>query len=1379
MSETDSSQGSTKFSSLLTTAMLLIMVFSSTLSNVSAVGSNQNDIGTSGGDLPDNISSPTSIPNLIFSSSITGSGELVSGTDQYDYLRVSLAANEGLAVELSFDQADDFDLAIFDSTQMAIDDSYMFNPETVTTNGTSTSGTVYIEIYGYSFGSMSNGSYDITIWKFTTSSTGGGSGSGGSSGIAIPSPCTGNGTTAPDILEPNDTPATATLASLLPVYCTGLSVEISSAGVANDDYFEIQMISGVTYYFNLTFSHASGDIDATLQDASGASLSFNGFVSMSSSSDNEAAEYTATTNFTAYFKVYHFSSFGSTGVVANVYDIELSTNNVGGGQSFSTIDVTMNNLTNVTIEMSGLTIGDTYQYEFYQSFENGMNESVTNQIAQGPYSFVATSINEVVNYTVSNGDIEGYYSVTANLSDNIGARLSSNEDSIYQEIMIAQVTSSTSGDIFASNLTIGNSYTIEWLTLDIVRFSNELNNNLNSTFDSALNLSLVGRDMVNFTASSPADSWQVNWTNPTTADEHFFVAAIYFAGTNINLSTSDGYIGTHDFSFIPQLPSAVITNYSLSTTSTNNDFTSEGLDLAVGDTYYQQFRVEDSGGADIDYSSITSYTATSQNMSFGTFFYNTPSISGQYCIFSELYDSNMIQLIGDYVCMQFVFDDDNDGIANENDICPNTTPGSMVDSNGCELSQKDTDGDGYNDDVDDYPNDATQWVDGDGDGYGDNPSGNVPDAFPYDNTQWADQDGDGYGDNPNGNYSDMFPTDPTQWSDSDGDGYGDNANGNNADMWPTDSTQWTDSDGDGYGDNPTGTNGDQFPFDGTQWADQDGDGYGDNQNGNDPDQFPTDGTQWEDQDGDGFGDNIGGNNADKFPTEPTQWYDSDDDGYGDNQAGLNPDAFPTDGTQWTDQDGDGYGDNANGNNPDKFNTDPTQWSDSDSDGYGDNANGNTPDLCPNTPFGDSVDTTGCSASQLDDDLDSVSNELDACPSTPAGESVDSSGCSGSQKDTDNDGVMDLYDACPSTVLNAIIDNSGCSEIQLDTDNDGINNEIDLCPTTSPQSLVNGQGCSASQRDTDLDGLKDNIDTCANTPSGELVDNQGCSESQKDDDFDTIYNDEDICPDTALNADYDSFGCSPDQYDTDDDKIDNTLDLCAATPVDEQVDSEGCSESQKDEDGDDIWNSDDLCYDTVEGRAVDQNGCSEYQKDDDEDGTKNINDACINTVIFNQSIVDSKGCTLNQIDTDGDGSNDAIDAFPNDPNESKDSDGDRVADRWDAYPDDPTKSESDSEESGNGMMYGLIAILVLGGVGALLVVQTRKPETVQESSAFAQEMTYDNLTDSNMSPSKEVPDIQSDTNPDTWEENGVHWTKDSEGNLSYFDQQTQTWNPYNL
>lgn len=87
-------------------------------------------------------------------------------------------------------------------------------------------------------------------------------------------------------------------------------------------------------------------------------------------------------------------------------------------------------------------------------------------------------------------------------------------------------------------------------------------------------------------------------------------------------------------------------------------------------------------------------------------------------------------------------DDDADGITNEFDLCQDTNPGAIVDADGCADYQRDSDGDGYTDDIDEFPNDASEHSDWDGDGYGDN-----SDAFPYDSTEWLDSDGDGYGNN--------------------------------------------------------------------------------------------------------------------------------------------------------------------------------------------------------------------------------------------------------------------------------------------------------------------------------------------------------------------------------------------------------------------------------------------------------------------------------------------------------------------------------------------------------------------------------------------------------------------------------------------------------
>jgi len=113
-------------------------------------------------------------------------------------------------------------------------------------------------------------------------------------------------------------------------------------------------------------------------------------------------------------------------------------------------------------------------------------------------------------------------------------------------------------------------------------------------------------------------------------------------------------------------------------------------------------------------------------------------------------------------------------------------------TNNNPLTPIDTDGDGYSDTIDVFPNDRNEWKDSDSDGVGDNSDafpnnryeqydsdndgvGNNADKFPYDATQTTDRDGDGYGDNPNGNTPDAFPDNPNEEKDSDRDGIGDNA----------------------------------------------------------------------------------------------------------------------------------------------------------------------------------------------------------------------------------------------------------------------------------------------------------------------------------------------------------------------------------------------------------------------------------------------------------------------------------------------------------------------------------------------------------------------------------------------------------------------------
>jgi hypothetical protein len=136
-----------------------------------------------------------------------------------------------------------------------------------------------------------------------------------------------------------------------------------------------------------------------------------------------------------------------------------------------------------------------------------------------------------------------------------------------------------------------------------------------------------------------------------------------------------------------------------------------------------------------------------------------------------------------------------------------------------EKPKEDTDGDGYPDEQDAFPEDPNEWKDTDGDNYGDN-----SDIFPYDPNEWLDSDHDSYGDN-----KDAFPNDPDEWKDKDKDNIGDNED--------------DDDDNDGISDNKEDANGNGRVDDGETNPldpDTDDDGHKDGD-----DDYPLDSTRWE------------------------------------------------------------------------------------------------------------------------------------------------------------------------------------------------------------------------------------------------------------------------------------------------------------------------------------------------------------------------------------------------------------------------------------------------------------------------------------------------------------------------------------------------------
>jgi len=221
------------------------------------------------------------------------------------------------------------------------------------------------------------------------------------------------------------------------------------------------------------------------------------------------------------------------------------------------------------------------------------------------------------------------------------------------------------------------------------------------------------------------------------------------------------------------------------------------------------------------------------------------------------------------------------------------------------LQWADADNDGYGD----------NFVDTDGDGISEGISDVCPMTYGESNSAASrgcpDSDGDGYTDP-----EDAFPDQPLQWADQDGDGFGDNVQFTDGDECIDVYGKSTengvqgcpDFDGDGHADpfgdfvaKPDCTGADAFPDDPLQWCDKDGDGIGDN--------YQVTNKTVIDEDNPGLMIELCDQIGDAFPNDATQWSDMDCDGRGDNNTGIAPDAFPLRKTQQDDNDGDGYGNN--------------------------------------------------------------------------------------------------------------------------------------------------------------------------------------------------------------------------------------------------------------------------------------------------------------------------------------------------------------------------------------------------------------------------------------------------------------------------------------
>ena len=126
------------------------------------------------------------------------------------------------------------------------------------------------------------------------------------------------------------------------------------------------------------------------------------------------------------------------------------------------------------------------------------------------------------------------------------------------------------------------------------------------------------------------------------------------------------------------------------------------------------------------------------------------------------------------------------------------------------------------------------------------------------------------------------------------------------------------------------------------------------------------------------------------------------------------------------------------------------------------------DACPDTPEGEQVNQSGCSAAQRDLDGDGVDNNQDICPNTPAGEEVNEQGCGANQVDSDQDGIPDVRDNCVDS----------WNVFQKDHDKDGVGDVCDPDPilTFSPPIVREDaiEGTIVSTIETIVSNLNDEV-----------------------------------------------------------------------------------------------------------------------------------------------------------------------------------------------------------------------------------------------------------------------------------------------------------------
>ena len=127
-------------------------------------------------------------------------------------------------------------------------------------------------------------------------------------------------------------------------------------------------------------------------------------------------------------------------------------------------------------------------------------------------------------------------------------------------------------------------------------------------------------------------------------------------------------------------------------------------DLLSGFTEYNFQAVAFLGATEVGTFNVTFTPGT--RVADGDGYWDTLTLSGVSFDSFRLSATGAFAWTVDNVQVNIPSDADSDGVDDSVDLCPNTPPGAVVDSNGCADAQKDTDSDGVDDAADLCPNTA-------------------------------------------------------------------------------------------------------------------------------------------------------------------------------------------------------------------------------------------------------------------------------------------------------------------------------------------------------------------------------------------------------------------------------------------------------------------------------------------------------------------------------------------------------------------------------------------------------------------------------------------------------------------------------------------------